>query len=69
MTDKVETLCCPSCGTENVIVYEKRAVMANSLEHYCHSVKAHDSDAESHCLACDWTGQRGQLANKIGGAE
>lgn len=67
MTDKNETLCCPDCGTENVIVYEKHAVMANSFEHYCFSVKAHDANAEAECLNCDWTGERHQL-KKHGGA-
>jgi hypothetical protein len=32
--------------------------MANTLEHYCHSMKTQDDDSPSKCLNddCDWTG-------------
>ncbi len=39
-------LVCPECGTDRVVVYEETAVLANTFEHWCHSVKAHDSDAK-----------------------
>lgn len=55
-------LVCPECGTDEVVVYEEHAIMVNTLDHYCHSVKAHDSDAKVRCLHCDWTGHREQLA-------
>ena len=37
--------------------------MANTMEHYCNSVKAHDGDAKSTCLAsdCDWSGLHQEL--------
>lgn len=57
-----ETLRCPECGTDQVVVYEMHAIMANTFEHYCHSVKAHDSDAKARCLKCEWEGQRQTLA-------
>lgn len=40
--------------------------MANTGELYCHSVKAHDAEAEARCLECGWTGRRDGL--KQGGA-
>ena len=60
----VKLLVCPDCGTDQVIVYEKHAVMANTYEHYCHSVKAHDDDAEALCLKCEWTGKREDLGEQ-----
>lgn len=56
------TLHCPECGTDQVIVYEMHAVMANTFEHYCHSVKAHDEDAKARCLKCEWSGERKDLS-------
>lgn len=55
------TLVCPECGTDQVIAYEVHAVMANTFEHYCHSVKPHDPDAKCRCLQCDWEGERKDL--------
>ena len=52
---------CPDCGTDQVIVREVTSVMVNTLEHYCHSVKAHDPDAMCRCLECDWIGERQEL--------
>ena len=60
MTDET-LLVCPQCESTEVIVYEEHAVNANTFEHFCHSVKAHDPDAKARCLTCDWTGQRDQL--------
>lgn len=56
---KIKT--CPYCSSQNVIVYEKTAYMVNTLEHYCHSIKAHDSDAEVCCLDCDFEGFNHEL--------
>ena len=53
-----DLLKCPFCESENVAVTEERMVMANTLEHYCHSVKAHDNDARAKCLDCNWSGLR-----------
>lgn len=38
---------CPSCGSNRVTVTEETMLMVNTLEHWCHSVKAHDSDAKA----------------------
>lgn len=54
-------LTCPECGSDQVIVVEEHSVMANTYEHFCYSVKAHDADAKASCLKCDWTGQRKDL--------
>ncbi len=59
--DESKTLTCPNCGSDQVTVTEETKFMVNTLEHYCHSVKAHDSDAEVGCLACRWEGVRLQL--------
>jgi transcription elongation factor Elf1 len=52
------TLYCPKCNSTDVVVTAETMFMANTGEHYCHSVKAHDSDAKAKCLACDWEGYR-----------
>ena len=63
---KLETfLVCPECFTDQVLVYEERAVMANTFEHWCHSVKAHDDDAKAECLECKWKGDRAGLYKEI----
>lgn len=37
--------------------------MVNTGEHYCHSMKDHDSNSPATCLAsgCDWKGERKDL--------
>lgn len=55
---------CPECGADKVVVYGKTAYMANGLDLFCHSVKAHDINAEAACLECEWHGTRDQLAVK-----
>lgn len=55
---------CPECGSVDVLVYEQTAwkLLANGdFEHYCHSVKLHDSYAEASCQDCDWRGVRSDL--------
>ena len=59
MTDTL--LVCPKCESNEVLVFEEHAVDANTFEHFCLSVKAHDPDARARCLTCDWTGRRGEL--------
>jgi transcription elongation factor Elf1 len=54
-------LTCPDCGSDSVAVTEEQMFMANTGEHYCHSVKAHDNEARARCLSCHWTGHRGAL--------
>lgn len=54
-------LTCPACGSDKIAVREETLWMANTGEHYCHSVKAHDSYAKAQCLECDWTGRRDGL--------
>ena len=58
---KSEFFKCPKCGGDKVTVSHKQRVMANTGEHYCHSVKAHDAGSESTCLECQWIGRRDQL--------
>lgn len=42
-------------------VTEETMWMVNTMEHWCNSVKAHDSDAKVACLKCDWDGARRDL--------
>jgi hypothetical protein len=51
--DELPELICPDCNSSNVTVTEEQMFMVNSLEHYCHSVKAHDSDTKADCLDCN----------------
>ena len=64
---KEPILCCPECRTDMVIVREVRSVMANTFEHYCHSVKIQDSNSQSTCLKCRWTGERKDLIERAHG--
>ena len=59
MTDPILT--CPECGSERVTVTWEQMFMANTGEHYCHSVKTQDADSKATCLDCRWEGQRHQL--------
>ena len=63
MTSK---LICPECGSEEVILTHEQTFMANTLDHYCHSVKVQDPDSKSRCLDCGWQGQRDQLKTEGG---
>ena len=56
-----EQLTCPGCGSTEVRVASVQLFMANTGKHYCHSVKAHDSDTAADCCKCDWCGQRQDL--------
>jgi hypothetical protein len=57
---------CPNCGGDRVTVEAITTYMANSGEHYCHSVKPHDPDTRSHCLDpfCNWSGYRMNLVTE-----
>ncbi len=61
MSDEQTVFACPSCGSENVAVTEETMFLVNTMEHWCHSVKAHDDDAKATCLHCQWTGKRHQF--------
>ena len=66
MTDKLPcTLYCPKCDSEQVTVTAEQMFMANTGEHYCHSVKTHDDKAKAGCLDCGWKGHRGALLVEI----
>jgi hypothetical protein len=52
---------CPSCNSDKVTLEYQQKVMANTWEHYCHSMKPQDSDSPAGCLECDWTGQHKDL--------
>lgn len=58
------TYVCPNCGSGDVAVTEETMFMVNTMEHYCHSVKAHDSDAKATCLDCQWRGRRDHLIKR-----
>lgn len=50
---------CPDCESPDLIVTEETAFYLNGMHYFCHSVKAHDSDAKVKCLDCNWEGFRG----------
>ena len=54
-------LTCPECDSQEVTVSHLQRFMANTGEHYCHSVETQDADSESTCLNCQWIGRRDQL--------
>lgn len=56
-----EKLRCPSCDSDRVTLTSEQVFMANTGEHYCHSVKTHDSDAKAGCIYCGWQGRRYDL--------
>ncbi len=60
---KDELLKCPKCGSTEVTVSHLQRFMANTGEHYCHSVKTHDVNSEATCLDCLWIGRRDQLVH------
>jgi transcription elongation factor Elf1 len=52
---------CPECGSDKVTVCHKQRFMANTGEHYCHSVKTQDANSEATCLYCGWMGLRDEM--------
>ena len=61
---KEPILRCPECGSDEVTVSHLQRFLANSGDHYCHSVKTHDDYSQSTCINCKWIGERKDL---IGG--
>lgn len=59
MSDRL--LVCPECGSDEVTVTVVTKYMVNTLEHWCHSVKSHDDNAEVNCINCGWDGFRSDL--------
>jgi len=52
----VPQLRCPECMSEQVTLQHWQTFMANTMEHYCHSMKTQDDDSPSRCLDCQWVG-------------
>lgn len=52
---------CPSCGSNEIMVYESTLWHLNTMEFRCHSSKAHDPDADCYCNDCGWKGWRNDL--------
>ncbi len=52
---------CPDCGSTNVTLTCEQKFMANTEDHYCHSVKIQDPDSKADCLDCEWQGRHDQL--------
>lgn len=61
MNSPEKLLVCPNCESEAVTVTAEQKFMVNTGDHYCHSIKIQDPDAEATCLACGWIGERSQL--------
>lgn len=57
-------LYCPDCGSAEVTLTHEQAFMANTGEHYCHSIKIQDQDAKASCLDCHWRGERRHLEER-----
>ena len=49
---------CPNCGSDKLLVREETSYYLNTMEFFCHSVKARDSDAKLICQECWWEGER-----------
>jgi predicted nucleic-acid-binding Zn-ribbon protein len=47
---------CPDCASTEVTLTHEQQFMANTGEHYCHSVKIQDSDSKAYCITCGWSG-------------
>lgn len=52
---------CPECDSTKVTLTHEQSFMANTGEHYCHSVKVQDPDSRASCLECGWEGIHEQL--------
>lgn len=57
-------LTCPNCDSIEVTVAHLQTFMANTGEHYCHSIKTQDSESPSTCLDCGWEGERKHLGGQ-----
>ena len=58
------TIICPECKSEEVAVTAEQMFMVNTGDHYCHSVKTQDSNAQATCLTCRWVGKRKDLKER-----
>lgn len=58
------TYTCPNYDSEQVTVGHLQTFMVNTGEHWCHSIKTHDSDSPATCLECWWEGERKDLKQK-----
>jgi predicted Zn-ribbon and HTH transcriptional regulator len=56
-------LVCPECKSGKVCTEYHQMVDANTYDHYCHSVKAHDDYSPATCLECGWKGKRKNLVS------
>jgi hypothetical protein len=54
---------CPDCHEPDVTLTAEQSFMANTLEHYCFSVKIQDANAQARCIKCGWTGEHSELTN------
>ena len=61
-----DELRCPQCHSLEVTVSHVELFMANTDEHYCHSIKTHDPYSPASCLSCNWQGERDQLIRDNG---
>lgn len=59
----MKILVCPECGSDKVVTEHHQMFYVNTLDHYCHSMKTHDSDSPASCTEyeCDWKGVRSDL--------
>lgn len=61
MNVQSELFVCPECSSSQVTTTHEQIFMANTGDHYCHSVKTHDPESKSDCLDCGWQGKCSQL--------
>jgi hypothetical protein len=59
---------CPECGSDQVTTENHQMFLVNTGEHYCHSMKTHDSNSLATCLSCRWEGLREDLDDCYGKA-
>lgn len=59
--NEMTKLKCPDCESTEVTLTHEQMFMANTGEHYCHSVKIQDPDSKAVCLDCRWEGRHDQL--------
>lgn len=52
---------CPECHSDEVTLTFEQMFMANTGEHYCHSVKTQDANSKAYCIVCGWRGRHYEL--------
>ncbi len=60
-----ENFVCPNCGSDKLLVREETSFYLNTMEFYCHSVKAGDSNAKIICPECWWEGERKHIDKTV----